>query len=75
MDSSVTNSIVQQCLDVLKRDDIKRECRKVLSPVLDAVLFELNPYIYIIIALIFMIFFIILANLIILIHILKKCPK
>ena len=37
--------IVEQCLDILKRDDIKQEIRKLTS----IVLYEINPYIYIII--------------------------
>lgn len=61
------DSLVQQCLDLLKREDIKQECKKLLKPVIDFILYEINPYIYIIMSLVFMIFIMILVILILLI--------
>ena len=61
------DSLVQQCLDILKRDDIKNEFKMLLKPVIDFILYEINPYIYITVTLVFMIFIMILAILIILI--------
>ncbi len=61
------DSFVQQCLDLLKREDIKQECKKLLKPVIDFILYEINPYIYIIMSLVFLIFIMILAILILLI--------
>ncbi len=61
------DSFVQQCLNLLKRDDIKNEFKMLLKPVIDFILYELNPYIYIIMTLVFLIFIMILAILIILI--------
>ena len=66
------DSLVQQCLDILKRDDIKNEFKMLLKPVIDFILYEINPYIYIIVALVFLIFIMILAILIILIMILRN---
>ena len=66
------DSLVQQCLDVLKREDIKNELKKLLKPVFNYILHEINPYIYIIITLICFIFIMILANLILLILILRN---
>jgi hypothetical protein len=66
------DTIVRQCLDILKREDIKNEMKNLFCPVLDYVLCELNPYIYIIISLIFLVFILILANLILLIFVLKN---
>jgi hypothetical protein len=60
-------SIVQQCLDILKRDDIKNEFKLVLNPIIDFILYEIKPYIYIIMAMAFCMFVMILAILIILI--------
>jgi hypothetical protein len=61
------DSFVQQCLNILKRDDIKNEFKLLLKPVIDFILYEINPYIYITVSLVFLIFIMILAILIILI--------
>ena len=66
------DSLVQQCLDILKRDDIKNEFKMILKPVIDFILYEINPYIYITVTLVFMIFIMILAILIILIILLRN---
>jgi hypothetical protein len=65
-------TIVQQCLDILKRDDVKNEFKLLLKPVIDFILYEINPYIYITVTLVFMIFIMILAILLILIYILRN---
>jgi hypothetical protein len=66
------DSLVNQCLDILKRDDIKSEFKMLLKPVIDFILYEINPYIYITVALVFLIFIMILAILIILIILLRN---
>ena len=66
------DSLVQQCLDLLKRDDIKNEFKMLLKPVIDFILYEINPYIYITVSLVFLIFIMILAILIILIMLLRN---
>jgi hypothetical protein len=66
------DSFVQQCLDILKRDDIKNEFKMLLKPVINFILYEINPYIYITVALVFLIFIMILAILIILILIIRN---
>lgn len=66
------DSIVQQCLDILKREDIKNEFKMLLKPVIDFILYEINPYIYIIMTLVFVIFVMILAILIMLILIIRN---
>jgi hypothetical protein len=66
------DSLVQQCLDILKREDIKNEFKMLLKPVIDFILYEINPYIYITVALVFLIFVMILAILIILIMLLRN---
>lgn len=65
-------TLVQQCLDILKRDDIKTELKQLFKPVIDFILYEINPYIYITVALVFLIFVMILAILIILVYILLR---
>jgi hypothetical protein len=66
------DSLVQQCLDILKREDIKNEFKVLFKPVLEFVLYEINPYIYITVTLVFLIFIMILAILIILIFLLRN---
>jgi len=66
------DSFVQQCLDILKREDIKTEFKMLLKPVIDFILYEINPYIYITVTLVFLIFIMILAILIILILIIRN---
>lgn len=61
------DTFVQQCLNLLKREDIKNEFKKLLKPVIDVIMYEMNPYIYIIVSLVFLIFIMILAILILLI--------
>jgi len=66
------DSLVKQCLEILKRDDIKNEFKLLLSPIIDFILYEINPYIYMIITLVFIIFLMILAILVILILLLRN---
>ena len=66
------DSLAKQCLDILKRDDVKNEVKILFSPVLDFILTEINPYIYITVTLVFMIFIMILAILIILVLLLRN---
>ncbi len=66
------DSLVQQCLDILKREDIKSEIKILFKPILEFILYEISPYIYIILALVFFIFIMILAILVILILLLRN---
>lgn len=66
------DSFVSQCLDILKRDDVKNEFKMLLKPVIDFILNEISPYIYIIVSLVTTIFIMILAILILLILLLRN---
>jgi hypothetical protein len=66
------DSLAKQCLDILKREDVQNEFKLLLKPVLDFILYEINPYIYMTVGLVFLIFVMILAILIILIMILRN---
>ena len=66
------DGIVDQCLEILKREDVKRECIAFFKPASDFILFEINPYIYLTVGLVFMIFIMILAILVILILVLRN---
>ena len=65
-------TLVQQCLDILKREDIKNELKLLFKPLFSYIFHEINPIIYVIIFLIFLIFMIILVNFILLIVILRN---
>jgi hypothetical protein len=63
-------SLVQQCLNILKREDIKNELKTLIKPLMSVLLYEMTPYIYLAATLIFTIFIINLAIFIILISLL-----
>ena len=66
------NSLIKQCLDILQTDDVRNEVTRIFSPVTDLILYEIYPYIYLIIFLVFLIFILILAILVILITLLRN---
>jgi hypothetical protein len=66
------NTLVQQCLAILKREDIKNEFKMLLKPIIDFILFEIYPYIYITVSLVLLMLLMILAILLILIHLLRN---
>ena len=66
------DSIIKQCLDILKTDDVRHEIKILFSPVTDLILYEIYPYIYVIIFLVCLIFILILAILILLITLLRN---
>ena len=66
------NFLIKQCLDILKTEDVRNEIKVLFSPVTDLILYEIYPYIYVIIFLVFLIFILILAILIILILLLRN---
>jgi hypothetical protein len=66
------DTIVQQCLDILKREDIKNQFKQLLKPIIDFILYEIKPYIYIIIVFVFFMFIMILAMLILLVLLIRN---
>ncbi len=40
------NTIILECLDVLKREDVKAEFKTFITPVIDIILVQINPYLY-----------------------------
>jgi hypothetical protein len=65
-------TLIQQCLDILKRDDIKYELKSFCSPLINLILNFINPYIYITLSLVLIIFIMNLAIIILLILILRN---
>lgn len=66
------NLIVQQCLDLLKREDVKREMKILFRPILGFILSELYPYIYVTLALVFTMFLMTMIILVLLITSLRR---
>jgi hypothetical protein len=58
-------TLVQQCLDILKRDDV---FKTMLKPIIEFVLNEFKLYIYVAITLTFLIFLLLLAILLLLLR-------
>jgi hypothetical protein len=65
-------SLVQQCLEMLKREDIQKELKLLMKPVSDFVFYEIYPYVYMILILVFVLFIMILSILILLILLLRN---
>ena len=55
------NKLVDQCLDILKRDDVKQELKMMLRPMIDMIVQELYPYIFLSIVFVFISFLLILG--------------
>ena len=66
------DSIAKQCLDILKREDVKSELKMLFTPLIHFILNELNPYIYTILTLFGLIFIINLSILFILLFLLRN---
>ena len=64
--------LIKQCLDILKTDDVRNEIKILFSPVTDLILYEIYPYIYVIIFLVFLIFILILAILVLLVSLFRN---
>ena len=69
---SKSNSLIKQCLDILQTEDVRNEVKRIFSPVTDLILYEMYPYMYLIIFLVILIFILILAILGILITLLRN---
>lgn len=41
------DTFIKQCVNLLKRDDVKQELNTLITPILEVILVRLNPYIYI----------------------------
>jgi hypothetical protein len=68
-------SLVQQCLNLLKKEDIKNEFKLISSSLFDFILYDIKPYIYVVIIFIITIVLINLGILILLFFLLYKQPN
>jgi hypothetical protein len=42
----IKNALIKECIDVLKRDDVKTEVKTFVTPIIDLILIQINPYLY-----------------------------
>ncbi|MDB4342630.1 hypothetical protein OAA07_00115 [bacterium] len=40
------NTLIDQCLEIIRRDDVKNELKNLMTPLIEAILVEIYPYIY-----------------------------
>lgn len=65
-------TLVQQCLDMLKKEDIQKELKLLFKSVSDFIFYEIYPYVYMILIVVFILFIMILSILILLILLLRN---
>lgn len=46
MHSKFKENIINECLGLLKREDVKDELKKLFTPIIDILILEIYPYIY-----------------------------
>jgi len=62
------NKAIDYCLDIIKREDVKNELKQLFKPVIQLILQEIYPYIYLSVLFLFISFFLILGIFILLLR-------
>ena len=44
--SNLKESLIAECVDIMKRDDVKDEIKAIFKPIIDMILQEIYPYIF-----------------------------
>ena len=73
--SSKQLTLTQQCLDILKNENFKNEVKLLLRPAMNFLLFEIHPYVYILILIFISSFFLNLATCILLLQLFFEMKK
>lgn len=60
--------IKEQCLQLLQRNDIKNEIKNIFSPIVDMILIQIYPYIYLSLVFVIISFFLHLGTFILLLR-------
>ena len=66
--TSFKETLIDQCLEILKRKDVKAELKHLLRPMLDIILQEIYPYIFLSMIFVFISFLLILGIFILLLR-------
>jgi hypothetical protein len=64
----IKERIIQECFEILEREDVKQEIKNITRPLIDIILKEIYPYIYISIIFVFISFLLILGIFILLLR-------
>ena len=72
MSSHIRGIIVDQCLEILKREDVKEELKSVIKPMISLLLQEIYPYIFISLLFVLISFLLILGIFVFLLRIKKS---
>ena len=65
-------TIVQECLDVIKKEDIQKEIRKIFTSIINIGFLETYPYVYFLLIFLLLIFTINLATFILILVFLRN---
>ena len=71
---SIKNKFIHQCLNILKREDIKNELKNIVKPLVGLFVKEIYPYIFLSILFVLISFLLILGIFILLLRTKKKMP-
>ena len=65
---TIKETIVYECLNVLHREDVKKEFKELMKPLIDMLIKEIYPYIFLSIIFVFISFLLILGIFILLLR-------
>ena len=65
INNTKNNLIIQECIELLKRDDLKYQLKMFLEPIINMIFNILNPYIYILLGVTIIILILLIAILVI----------
>ena len=66
------NTLLEQCLSILKKKDIQNEIKIICIPLIELLIQNIYPYIYLFILLVLLIFILILLNFVLQVYILLR---
>ena len=65
---NIKETLLNKCLNIFKRDDVKKEIKEIMKPVIDMILKEIYPYIYLSLIFVIISFLLILGIFLILVR-------
>jgi len=68
MNTHLKNKAIDYCLDIIKREDVKNELKQLFKPVIQLILQEIYPYIYLSVLFLLISFFLVLGIFILLLR-------
>ena len=68
MNTQLKNKAIDYCLDIIKREDVKNELKQLFKPVIQLILQEIYPYIYLSVLFLLISFFLVLGIFILLLR-------